>query len=77
MSRRGTIRFRIVFFEETIYSKYGEPKILDRGKFLETRRKTYLRFGLTEEGVPPKKKLEEMGMGFVIPVLEEKLGPLK
>ena len=65
------------FFEETIYSKYGEPKILDRVKFLEMRRKTYLSFGLTEEGVPPKKKLEELGMGFVIPVLEEKLGPLK
>ena len=65
------------FFEETIYSKYGVPKILDRVKFLETRRKTYLSFGLTEEGLPPRQKLEELGMGFVIPVLEEKLGPLK
>ena len=65
------------FFEETIYSKYGVSKILDRAKFLETRRKTYLSFGLTEEGIPPKQRLEELGMGFVIPVLEEKLGPLK
>jgi len=58
------------FFEETIYSKYGDPKILDRNSFLETRKKTYLTYGLTEEGIPPRKKLEELGMGFVIPILE-------
>ena len=58
------------FFEETIYSKYGDPKILDRNNFLETRKKTYLTYGLTEEGIPPRKKLEELGMEFVIPILE-------
>jgi aldehyde:ferredoxin oxidoreductase len=65
------------FFEETIYSKYGDPKILDRDKFLETRKKTYLSFGLMETGIPSGKRLEELGMGFVIPVLEEKFGELK
>ncbi len=65
------------FFEETIYSKYGEPKILDRNKFLETRKKTYFSFGLTEEGIPPRKRLEELDMEFVVPVLEKKLGILK
>ena len=62
------------FFNETIYSKYGEPKRLDREKFLEMRQKAYLAFGLNEEGLPTRKRLEELDMGFVIPTLEEKLG---
>jgi len=65
------------FFKETIYNKYGEPKILSWDKFLETRKKTYLSFGLTEQGIPPRQKLQELGMDFVIPTLEEKLGTLK
>lgn len=64
------------FFEETIYSKYGEPKILNRDKFLEMRKKSYLSFGLNEEGVPTKKTLRDLGMAFVIPTLEKKLGAL-
>jgi aldehyde:ferredoxin oxidoreductase len=62
------------FFDETIYSKYGEGKKLDREKFFETRKKTYLAFGLNEEGLPTRKRLEELGMGFVIAALEGKLG---
>jgi aldehyde:ferredoxin oxidoreductase len=65
------------FFEETIYNKYGEPKILDRDKFLEMRKKTYLSFGLNEDGIPSKRTLRDLDMGFVIPVLERKLGLLK
>jgi aldehyde:ferredoxin oxidoreductase len=62
------------FFDETIYSKYGEPKILGREKFLEMRKKAYLSFGLNEEGVPSEKTLESLEMEFVIPTLEKKLG---
>lgn len=65
------------FFDETIYSKYGEPKVLDRERFLEVRRKTYIGFGLNEDGVPARKTLQDLGMEFVIPVLEKKLGSLK
>jgi aldehyde:ferredoxin oxidoreductase len=64
------------FFEEVIHSKYGEPKILDRQKYLELRRKTYLSFGLNEEGIPPRATLERLGMEFVIPELEKRLGSL-
>ena len=62
------------FFDEVIYNKYGEPKSLDREKFFETRKKTYLAFGLNEEGFPTRKRLKALGMEFVIPVLKEKLG---
>ncbi|HME41456.1 MAG TPA: aldehyde ferredoxin oxidoreductase N-terminal domain-containing protein [Syntrophorhabdales bacterium] len=62
------------FFDEVIYNKYGEPRSLDREKFFEMRKKTYLAFGLNEEGLPTKKRLRELGMDFVIPALEEKLG---
>lgn len=64
------------FFDEAIYSKYGEPKILDRQKFFDVRKKEYLSFGLNEEGVPSKKTLKALEMEFVIPVLEKKLGTL-
>jgi aldehyde:ferredoxin oxidoreductase len=62
------------FFTETIFNKYGEPKILNREKFFEMRKKAYLSFGLNEEGIPSKKTLESLGMEFVIPALEKKLG---
>ena len=57
------------FFTETIFNKYGEPKILNREKFFEMRKKAYLSFGLNEEGIPSKKTLESLGMEFVIPAL--------
>ena len=62
------------FFEETIYNKYGEPKILNRKEFLEMREKTYLLYELTPQGVPPRDLLEKLDMGFVIPVLEKEIG---
>jgi aldehyde:ferredoxin oxidoreductase len=64
------------FFEETIYNKYGEPKILNRKEFLEMREKTYLLYELTPQGVPPRDLLEKLDMGFVIPVLEKEIGVL-
>jgi aldehyde:ferredoxin oxidoreductase len=62
------------FFDETIYSKYGEPKVLSRKEFNEFREKTYLSMELTPQGIPPRQMLKDLGMDFVIPVLDEKLG---
>ncbi len=61
------------FFEETIYSKYGVPKILNREEFLEFRKKTYLSYELTPQGVPSRESLTQLGMEFVIPELEKRL----
>jgi aldehyde:ferredoxin oxidoreductase len=65
------------FFTETIHNKYGEPKTLNREKFLEARKKAYLSFGLNEEGVPSRKTLESLEMEFVIPTIEKKLGTIQ
>lgn len=62
------------FFDETIYNKYGEPKVLKREEFLERREKTYLSFELNRNGIPPKENLKKIGMEFVIPTLEKTLG---
>ena len=62
------------FFEETIYSKYGKPKVLNREEFLEFRKKTYLSYELTPQGIPPRETLEKLGMSFVIPEMEKRLG---
>ena len=61
------------FFEETIYNKYGDPKILKKDEFLERREKTYLSFELNRDGTPPKGNLEKLGMEFVIPTLKKTL----
>ena len=62
------------FFEETIYNKYGEPKVLKREEFMDKREKTYLSFELNRNGIPPKENLIKLGMEFVIPTLEKILG---
>lgn len=62
------------FFEETIYSKYGEPKILNRDDFLALREKTYLSFELTPQGIPPRDLLRKLDMDFVIPAMEKQIG---
>jgi aldehyde:ferredoxin oxidoreductase len=64
------------FFDEVIYSKYGEPKVLDRKKFLEMREKAYIGFGLNAKGIPSRKTLKDLDMEFVIPVLEKRVGSL-
>ena len=61
------------FFDETIYDKYGTPKILKREEFLKEREKTYLSFELNRDGIPPKGNLKKLGMEFVIPTLERML----
>ena len=64
------------FFDEVIHSKYGEPKVLDREKYLQARRKSYLSFGLNEDGLPSRATLERLDLGFAVPVLERRLGAL-
>lgn len=57
------------FFNETIYNKYGKPKILDKKEFLTQREKAYCNRGLTKEGLPDKTTLIELGLDYVIPEL--------
>ena len=62
------------FFEETIYNKYGQAKILDREEFFKEREKTYLSYQLTAQGIPQQDQLKKLGLDFVIPVLEKEIG---
>jgi aldehyde:ferredoxin oxidoreductase len=57
------------FFDETIYSKYGEPKKLDRAAFEKERESWYLANGLSKEGMPTRDTLKKLDMEFVMPVL--------
>jgi hypothetical protein len=41
---------------------------------LQARKKTYLAFGLNEDGIPTRKTLKGLDMEFVVPTLEKKLG---
>ena len=59
------------FFNETIYSKYGDPKALDKDLFLEQRRDWYMSIGLDEYGIPPKAYLKKLGLEFATKVMEE------
>ncbi len=59
------------FFKETIYTKYGQPKVLDREKFLSERERWYLDAGLNRQGVPSKATLIKLGLECAVPVLEE------
>jgi len=59
------------FFEETIYSKYGDPKILDRAKFMDLREKFYLSLGLDKDGFAPPELLKKLGLDFAIPAMEK------
>jgi aldehyde:ferredoxin oxidoreductase len=61
------------FFEETIYNKYGEAKILNRERFLEERKTIYYSYGLQDDGTPSRELLEKLGLEFTIPVLEHEL----
>jgi aldehyde:ferredoxin oxidoreductase len=59
------------FFIESIANKYGESKILNREKFLERRNKVYRAYGLQDDGTPSADLLEDLGLEFTIPVLEQ------
>ena len=59
------------FFNETIFNKYGEPRSLNREEFLSARKEVYRSYGLEDDGMPSKDLLEDLGLGYTIPVLEE------
>lgn len=61
------------FFDETIYNKYGEAKVLDRKAFLEGRTRIYRSQGFQDDGTPSRERLEELGLEFTIPTLETQL----
>lgn len=61
------------FFEEAVYSKYGQPKILKQEEFLEERERVYRSYGLQSDGTPSPDLLVELGLEFTIPTLEENL----
>ncbi|MBI4282889.1 MAG: hypothetical protein HY663_00290 [Chloroflexi bacterium] len=58
-------------FDEPITDKYGKTWVWDHAEF-ETAKKNFYRdtLRLTEAGLPPRRELERLGLGFVIPVLE-------
>jgi aldehyde:ferredoxin oxidoreductase len=62
------------FFEETIYNKYGEPKVLNRQEFLKERQRIYSSYGLKENGLPSPELLESLDLAFTIPLLADKIG---
>ena len=58
-------------FDEPITDKYGTTWVWDKADFEEEKRKFYgEQLKLTEEGLPPRKELERLGLEFVIPKLE-------
>lgn len=61
------------FFEETIYNKYGESRILKREEFLEDKKGVYRFYGLQEDGTPSPDLLEELGFAITISALGKNL----
>ncbi len=61
------------FFEETVYGKYGHPRVLKREEFLEERERVYRSYGLQTDGTPSPDFLEKLGLEFTIPMLEKDL----
>jgi aldehyde:ferredoxin oxidoreductase len=61
------------FFNEAVYDKYGEPKILNRDEFFKKRKQRYRDYGLRDDGMPSGELLEELDLAFTIPELEKKI----
>ena len=61
------------FFEETVHSKYGQPRILKREDFFEERKRIYRSYDLQANGIPSPDFLEGLGLEFTIPMLEKNL----
>ncbi|MDQ1278791.1 MAG: hypothetical protein QG670_51 [Thermoproteota archaeon] len=58
-------------FDLPITDKYGKKYVLDRGWFDKALKKYYVEMlKLTEEGLPPRELLTELGLNFTIPALE-------
>lgn len=58
-------------FDEPITDKYGATWVWDHAEF-ESKKKFFYAdiLRLTEDGLPPKNNLEQLGLDFVIPILE-------
>lgn len=61
------------FFDETIRGKYGAPKVLNREEFIIARKRIYRSYGLSDNGMPTKQLLEQLGLGEMVTALEGKL----
>ncbi|MFC2068664.1 aldehyde ferredoxin oxidoreductase N-terminal domain-containing protein [Chloroflexota bacterium] len=58
-------------FDEPITDKYGTTWVWDRYEFEKEKKKYYVQtLKLTEEGLPPREGLKNLGLDFLIPVLE-------
>jgi aldehyde:ferredoxin oxidoreductase len=58
-------------FDEPITDKYGTTWVWSKAEFEEAKKRYYVEsLKLTEEGLPPRKELERLGLDFVIPILE-------
>jgi aldehyde:ferredoxin oxidoreductase len=58
-------------FDEPISDKYGTTWVWSKAEFEEAKKRFYVEsLKLTEEGLPPRKELERLGLDFVIPILE-------
>ncbi|MFH1487545.1 MAG: aldehyde ferredoxin oxidoreductase N-terminal domain-containing protein [Pseudomonadota bacterium] len=59
-------------FDEPITDKYGTTWVWEKAEFEERKKKFYVEdLKLSEKGLPPRKELERLGLGFVIPELEK------
>ena len=58
-------------FDEPITDKYGKTWVWDKTEWEQEKKKFYVaRLKLTEAGLPPREGLKQLGLDFVIPVLE-------
>jgi aldehyde:ferredoxin oxidoreductase len=58
-------------YDEPITDKYGKTWVWERDDFERAKQNYYTdRLGLTREGLPPRDRLEQMGLDFIIPILE-------
>jgi aldehyde:ferredoxin oxidoreductase len=58
-------------FDEPITDKYGATWVWDRDEFDKEKKRYYVEIlKLTEGGLPPAERLKQLGLDFVIPVLE-------
>ncbi len=58
-------------FDEPVTDKYGTTWVWDKADWEQEKKKFYVeRLKLTEAGLPPREGLKQLGLDFVIPVLE-------
>ncbi len=58
-------------FDEPITDKYGNTWVWDKEEFEKEKRRHYVNvLKLSENGLPPRRELQRLGLDFVIPVLE-------